>query len=122
MQQLQSLTAAAVLTRQQRPHSACTVLQNASRNTLQIAISDESPESQHVLRVTWRNGEHHATLCADLRTFEFSVVGSAIADAGQEHSVRWIPRPFGFLMKRTAASVLHASVHKVPPHPALLLG
>lgn len=62
---------------------------DASVCGLQIAISEESPESEHVLRVTWRNGEHHATLCADLRTFEFSVVGSAIADAGQEHSVRY---------------------------------
>jgi hypothetical protein len=48
------------------------------------------------------------------------VVGSAIADAGQEHSVRWIPRPLGFLLKRTAASILRVSVHKVSPHPALL--
>ena len=82
----------------------------------QIAISEERPESDHVLRVTWRNGEHHATLCADLRTFAFSVVGSAIADAGQEHSVRWACR----LVQRLRPSERsRVPVLRAPLHPAL---
>ncbi len=54
----------------------------------QIGIKYETPDEDHLLRVTWRSGPHHATLCADLNTFAFDVVASAIADAGQEHTVR----------------------------------
>lgn len=61
---------------------------SASVPCLQIGIKHEGPEEEHLLRVTWRNGAHHATLCADLRTFAFDVIASAIADAGQEHTTR----------------------------------
>ena len=55
---------------------------------MQIGIRIEDEANDHMLRVTWRNGPHHATLCADLKTFAFDVIASAVADAGQEHTTK----------------------------------
>jgi sucrose phosphorylase len=55
----------------------------------QIGIKYEDPGEEHLLQVTWRNGHHHATLCANLETFAFDVVASAIADADLERTTRF---------------------------------
>lgn len=54
----------------------------------QIAIKKEAPEDDRYLRVTWRHGEHHASLYADLETCGFEVIASGIKDAGQTSQTR----------------------------------
>jgi len=55
----------------------------------QIGIKKEPPQDDQFLRVTWRNGPHHATLYADLRTLNFEVIASGLKDAGQTSNVRY---------------------------------
>ena len=40
-----------------------------------------------MLRVTWRNGPHHATLKANLKTLQFNVVCSALDDGDEPQQI-----------------------------------